>query len=71
MSKIIVNIESMSDCEFAQAWDLLKVADVSATSTKNPLESNYDIQINLANNKHKLNKLDDALGFIALHIVKN
>lgn len=71
MSKIIVNIESMSDCEFAQAWDLLKVADVVAKNSKNPLESTFDIQIDLAHNLHKLNKLDDALGFIAQHIVKN
>ena len=61
----------MNEAEFAKVWDLLIVADVVSKSNKNPLDTTHNIEIDLADNQHKSNKLDDALGYITQHIIKN
>jgi len=71
MSEIIVNIKNMNEQEFAQVWDLLKVADVVAIDNNHPLQSDFNIDIDLKDNQHINNgALDDAIGYIAKHIIK-
>ena len=69
MSEIIVNINNMNENEFAKAWDLLKVAEVVAQDNNQPLQSKFNIAINLDDNRHKDCALDNAIGYIAKHII--
>jgi len=70
MSSIVVNINDMNEGEFAQAWDLLKVANVVAKDNNNPLQASFNIEINLEENCHNGGTLDEALGYITKHIIK-
>ena len=69
MSEIIINIENMSEAEFAKTWDLLRVANVVAKDNNNPLQTSYHIAIDLEDNRHNDGSLDEALGYISKHII--
>jgi hypothetical protein len=70
MSSIVVNINDMNEAEFAQAWDLLRVANVVAKDNNNPLQTSFHIAIDLEENSHNSGTLDEALGYITKHIIE-
>ena len=67
---IVVNINDMNEAQFAQAWDLLRVADVVAKNNNNPLQTSFHIAIDLDDNQHNTGTLAEALGYISKHIIK-
>jgi len=70
MSAVItVNINDMTEREFAQAWDLLNLNSIMATQQSNPINSTRSIAIEVKDNQHAANALDGTLGYINQHII--